>query len=175
MIFHNDEKMAVYIDGANLHATAQAVDLDIDFKKLRAWFESLCRVVGVSYYTAVFDGNDQVNLKPLIDWLSYNGFKLVTKPAKQFVDADGRKILKGNMDIELAVDALAMAKYVDHMVIMSGDGDFRALVEAVQKKACRVTVISTTKSKPAMIADELRRQVDNFIDITDIADRISRN
>lgn len=174
MKFHEDEKMAVYIDGANFHATAKALGLDIDFKKLRTWLDTRCRLIGVSYYTAVMENDDQTSLKPLIDWLSYNGYNVVTKPAKQFIDSDGRKVLKGNMDIELAVDALAMADFVDHVVIVSGDGDFRALVAAIQKKACRVTVLSTTKSKPPMIADELRRQVDNFIEISTLADVITR-
>src|SRR3546814_16450535 len=78
------------------------------------------------------------------------------------------------MDIELAVDVMEMLEYLDHVVLFSGDGDFRRLVEAVQRRGRRVTVVSTLRSQPPMIADELRRQADSFIDLADVQSQIAR-
>jgi len=111
----------------------------------------------------------------LIDWLDYNGYAVVTKATKEFVDQTGRRKIKGNMDIELAVDAMEIAGTIDHMVLFSGDGDFRSLVEAVQRKGVRVTVISTISTQPPMIADELRRQADIFTDIITLQSKIGRD
>jgi uncharacterized LabA/DUF88 family protein len=99
---------------------------------------------------------------------------MVTKPAKEFTDSLGRRKVKGNMDIELAVDAMELAPYLDHAVIFSGDGDFRPLIEALQRKGVRVSVVSTIRSQPPMIADELRRQADNFIELDELRDVIGR-
>src|SRR5690606_24165320 len=112
---------------------------------------------------------------PLIDWLDYNGYKVVTKPVKEFIDSSGRRKVKGNMDIELAVDAMQMVEHVDHIVLFSGDGDFRSLVEALQRKGRKVSVVSTLQSQPPMIADDLRRQADHFIDLATLAPRIGRD
>ena len=111
---------------------------------------------------------------PLIDWLDYNGYTVVTKATKEFIDASGRRKVKGNMDIELAVDAMELAEHVDQIVLFSGDGDFRSLVEAVQRRGVRVTVVSTISSQPPMIADELRRQADVFTDLTELRSKIGR-
>jgi NYN domain len=78
------------------------------------------------------------------------------------------------MDIELAVDAMELAKHVDQIVLFSGDGDFRSLVEAVQRRGVLVTVVSTISSHPPMIADELRRQADVFIDLAALRSKIER-
>src|SRR4029077_18620540 len=87
------------------------------------------------------------------------------KPIKEFKDANGRRKVKANIDIELAVDAMEMSQHIDEMVLFSGDGDFRSLVEAMQRRGVRVTVVSTIYTQPAMIADELRRQTDVFLDL----------
>jgi uncharacterized LabA/DUF88 family protein len=110
----------------------------------------------------------------LVDWLDYNGYTVVTKSTKEFIDAYGRRKLKGRMDVELAVDAMEIAEHIDQMVLFSGDGDFRPLVQAVQRRGVRVTVVSTISSQPPMIADELRRQADVFIDVTELRAKIAR-
>jgi len=99
---------------------------------------------------------------------------MVTKPTKEFVDSQGRRKIKGNMDIELAIDMMEMSDNLDHIMLFSGDGDFRRLIEAVQRKGVRVTVVSTVKTSPPMVADELRRQADHFLDLQDLARMISR-
>lgn len=174
MDFYSQERIALFIDGSNLYSSARNLGFDIDYKKLRALFSSKGQLVRAFYYTALIDDQDYSPLRPLVDWLDYNGYTLVTKSAKEFTDAEGRRRIKGNMDIELAIDVLEMAERLDHVVLFSGDGDFRRLVEAVQRRGVRVTVVSTTRTSPPMVADELRRQCDHFIELRDLETEISR-
>ena len=162
------EKIALFIDGANLYATAKSLGFDIDYKRLLREFQSRGNLLRAFYYTAVIEDQEYSSIRPLIDWLDYNGYTVVTKATKEFVDQTGRRKVKGNMDIELAVDAMEIAPHIDHMVLFSGDGDFRSLVEAVQRRGVRVTVVSTISTQPPMVADELRRQADIFLDIVEL-------
>ena len=173
-MFYRDERLALFIDGSNLYAAAKALQFDIDYKLLRQEFRQRGRLVRAFYYTALLDNEEYSPIRPLVDWLQYNGFTMVTKPAKEFTDSQGRRKVKGNMDIELTVDAMEMAAHVDHIVLFSGDGDFRPLVEALQRKGARVSVVSTIRSQPPMIADDLRRQADNFIELDELRDVIGR-
>lgn len=169
------ERIALFIDGANLYATAKSLGFDIDYKRLLREFQNKGRLIRAFYYTALIEDQEYSSIRPLIDWLDYNGYAVVTKPTKEFVDSLGRRKVKGNMDIELAVDAMEMADHLDHIVLFSGDGDFRSLVEALQRKGVRVSVISTVTTQPPMIADELRRQADEFIDLIHLANRVGRD
>ena len=169
------ERTALFIDGANLYATAKALGFDIDYKRLLKEFQGQGQLVRSFYYTALIEDQEYSSIRPLIDWLDYNGYRVVTKPTKEFVDSLGRRKVKGNMDIELAIDALELAPYIDHMVLFSGDGDFRSLVEAMQRRGVRVSVVSTITSQPPMVADELRRQADEFIDIVNLTNRVGRD
>lgn len=173
-MFYRDERLALFIDGSNLYAAAKALGFDIDYKKLRAEFAQRGKLVRALYYTALVEDQEYSPIRPLVDWLDYNGFTMVTKPAKEYTDATGRRKVKGNMDLELAVDAMEIANNIDHIVLFSGDGDFRVLIEAIQRKGVRVSVVSTIRSQPPMIADELRRQADNFIDLEDLRDIVGR-
>lgn len=175
MHFYPTERVALFIDGANLYATAKSLGFDIDYKRLLGVFRSKGQLVRALYYTALAEDQEYSSIRPLIDWLDYNGFTMVTKPTKEFTDGTGRRKVKGNMDIELAVDAMRLAGSLDHIVIFSGDGDFRSLVAALQQMGKRVSVISTLQTQPPMIADELRRQADQFIDIADLESSISRD
>ncbi len=175
MHFYATERVALFIDGANLYATAKSLGFDIDYKRLLGVFRSKAELVRALYYTALAEEQEYSSIRPLIDWLDYNGFTMVTKPTKEFTDATGRRKVKGNMDIELAVDAMRLADTLDHIVIFSGDGDFRSLVAALQQKGKRVSVISTLQTQPPMVADELRRQADQFIDIADLESQICRD
>ena len=174
MNFYPQERVALFIDGANLYATARALGFDIDYKRLLELFKGRCQLVRAFYYTALIEDQEYSPIRPLIDWLDYNGYTMVTKPTKEFTDSSGRRKLKGNMDIELAIDVLEMSKHLEHVILFSGDGDFRRLVEAVQRKGVRVTVVSTVRSQPSMVADELRRQADIFIDLLDLQSSIER-
>ena len=175
MNFYPTERVALFIDGANLYATAKALTFDIDYKRLLALFRTKGQLVRALYYTALVDDQEYSSIRPLIDWLDYNGYTMVTKPTKEFIDATGRRKIKGNMDIELAVDAMELADNLDHIVLFSGDGDFRSLVEALQHKGKRVSVVSTLTTTPPMVADELRRQADQFIDLANLEKEIGRD
>lgn len=172
--FYPAEKLAVFIDGANLYAAAKSLEFDIDYKRLLNWISGQSRLVRAFYYTALMEDQEYSPIRPLIDWLDYNGYTMVTKPAKEFTDHTGRRKIKGNMDIELAIDMMELADHVDHIVLFSGDGDFRRLLESVQRKGTRVTVVSTIRTQPPMVADELRRQADHFIDLVDLMEFITR-
>ena len=169
------EKIALFIDGANLYATAKSLGFDVDYKRLLREFQSRGNLLRAFYYTAVIEDQEYSSIRPLIDWLDYNGYTVVTKATKEFVDQTGRRKVKGNMDIELAVDAMELAPHIDHMVLFSGDGDFRSLVELVQRRGVRVTVVSTISTQPPMVADELRRQADVFVDIAELQAKVGRD
>lgn len=173
-MFYKDERLALFIDGANIHATAKSLGFDIDYKLLRQEFLRRGKLLRVFYYTALLENDEYSPIRPLIDWLNYNGFTLVTKNAKEYTDSQGRRKIKGNMDIELTVDAMELAPRVDHIVIFSGDGDYRPLIESLQRRGVRVSVVSSTRTQPPMIADELRRQADTFIELDELRETIGR-
>lgn len=168
------EKIVLFIDGANLYATSKAIGIDIDYRRLLAEFKAKAYLLRANYYTALVEDQEYSSIRPLIDWLDYNGFTVITKPAKEFTDVTGRRKIKGNMDIELCVDALELAPHYDHMVLFSGDGDFTALVAALQRMGKRVTVVSTLTTSTPMISDDLRRQADFFMDVADLAKAVGR-
>jgi len=168
------ERLVLLIDGANLYATSKVLGFDIDYKQLLKFFQKRGYLLRAYYYTALIEDQEYSSIRPLIDWLDYNGYTVVTKPAKEFTDAAGRRKVKGNMDIELSVDAMELASSVDHFVLFSGDGDFRVLIEALQRKGRKVSVVSTVKSQPPMIADDLRRQADHFIDLVSLEKEVGR-
>lgn len=173
-MFDQREKIAVFIDGANLYATSRTLGFDIDYRKLLEVFRGYGYMLRAYYYTALVEDQEYSSIRPLIDWLDYNGYTVVTKPAKEFTDASGRRKVKGNMDMELAIDALEIASVADHIVLFSGDGDFRSLVAALQRKGCKVSVVSSIATNPPMVADDLRRQADAFIDLNTYRDTVGR-
>src|SRR6266540_7096015 len=168
-------KIALLIDGANLHATSKTLGFDVDYKRLLKEFQSRGTILRAFYYTAIIEDQEYSSIRPLIDWLDYNGYTVVTKAVKEFTDASGHRKMKGSMDIELAVDAMELAQHIDQMILFSGDGDFRRLVEAMQRRGVRVTVVSTISTQPPMVADELRRQADQFVDIVELQPKIGRD
>ena len=165
---HAQDRVAVFIDGANLYSATRTLGFDIDFKRLRHELAARGRLIRIFYYTALIEDQEYSPVRPLVDWLDYNGFTVVTKSAKEFTDSTGRRRIKGNMDIELAIDMMDMAEHIDHAVLFSGDGDFRSLVEAVQRRVVRVTVVSSLRTQPPMVSDDLRRQADDFVDLADL-------
>ena len=166
--------IALFIDGANLYATAKALGFEIDYKRLLKEFQSRGTLVRAFYYTIVIEDQENVAIRPLIDWLDYNGYAVVMKATKEYVDATGRRKVKGSMDIELTVNAMEIAEHIDEMVLFSGDGGFRALVEAMQRYGVLVNVVSTASTQPPMIADALRRQADHFTDLIELKPLIAR-
>ncbi|RCL00959.1 MAG: NYN domain-containing protein [Candidatus Tokpelaia sp. JSC188] len=173
-MFDPREKIALFIDGANLYAASKSLGFDIDYRKLLKAFQKRGYLLRAYYYTALVDDQEYSSIRPLIDWLDYNNYRVITKAAKEFTDATGRRKVKGNMDIELTIDAMELSDTVDHFVIFSGDGDFRSLVEALQRKGRKVSVVSTLSTQPAMISDDLRRQADHFIDLISLKNEVGR-
>ncbi len=174
MTFYPTDKIALFIDGANLYSAAKGLNFDIDYKKLLDEFRKRGILIRAYYYTTLVEDQDYSPIRPLVDWLDYNGFAVVTKSAREFTDAMGRKRIRGDMDIEIAVDMMEIAAKADHLVLFSGDGDFRRVIESVQQKGVRVTVVSTVKSQPPMASDDLRRQADSFVDLADLSNIIGR-
>ncbi|MFN0022628.1 MAG: NYN domain-containing protein [Parvularculaceae bacterium] len=170
------EKTALFIDGANLYKAARALGFDMDYKSLLAKARESSQLVRAYYFTSIQEDKEQdySPLRPLVDWLDYNGYTMVTKLAREFTDATGRKRFKGSTDIELAVEMLSLAPKLDHIILFSGNGDFRRAVEAAQAQGVRVTVVSTIKSQPPMASDDLRRQADRFVDLADLEKDIGR-
>ena len=174
MAFYKDERLALFIDDANLYSSARALGLEIDFRKLLDEFRKKGRLLRANYYTTLLENDDYSPIRPLVDWLTYNGFNVIKKPAKEYTDREGRRRVRGNMSIEIAVDMLSIADRIDHAVLFSGEGDFRALAAALKQRGVRVTVISTVKSQPPMVSDDLRREADAFVDLQDMAELIAR-
>ena len=142
MHFNPQERIALFIDGPNLYSAARSLGFDIDYKNLLDVFRQKGSLVRAFYYTALVEDQEYSPIRPLIDWLDYNGYTMVTKPAKEHTDASGRRKVKGNMDIELAIDMLEMAQHIDH---------------AVRHAATRMPTTCRTSSKIRPRADQRRR------------------
>ncbi|MFM7084655.1 MAG: NYN domain-containing protein [Hyphomicrobium sp.] len=174
MHLYSNERVALFIDGANLYATSKALGFDIDYRRLLSFFRNKCNLIRAHYYTALVEEHEYSSIRPLIDWLDYNGYCIITKLTKEVTDVSGRRKVKGNIDIDLTVDAMRLCDSLDHLFIFSGDGDFRPLICALQQKGKRVSVVSTLQTQQPMIADELRRQADQFIDLSDLEIALGR-
>lgn len=173
-LIHPDERVALFLDGANLYSATRSLSFDIDYRKLLDAFKRHGRFIRATYYTALVEDQEFSPLRPLVDWLDYNGYAIVTKAAKEYSDAAGRRRFKGDMDVEIAVDLLQASAFIDHAFLFSGDSDFVAAIGAVQRRGVKVTVVSTIKSNPPQASDEIRRAADNFVDLTDLANLIGR-
>jgi uncharacterized LabA/DUF88 family protein len=169
------DRIALFIDGANFYATARALGFDIDYRRLLKEFQSRGELLRAFYYTTIIEDQEFTSIRPLIDWLDYNGYTVVTKLTKEFIDPGGRRKVRGCMHVELAVNAMEIADRIDRMFLFSGDGDFRPLLKAVQRRGVHVTVVSTLTSQPPMVADELRRQADAFLDLAELKAKVGRD
>ena len=169
------EKTALFIDGSNFYAATRLLNMDIDYAKLHQFFSNDTNLIRAYYYTALPEDQEFSPLRPLIDWLDYNGFAVISKLTREFTDPEtGKKRTKGNMDMELALDMLKLAPHIDHAILFSGDGDFCRLLEDVQGLGVRVSVVSTTRTSPPMVADSLRRMADIFIEMESLREEIAR-
>jgi uncharacterized LabA/DUF88 family protein len=174
MHFDPQERVGLFVDGAHLYAASRNLGFDVDYKALLGCFQNQGRLLRASYYTALLENEEYSPLRPLVDWLGYNGWAVITKPAREWTDPSGRRRVKGDIAVELAVDVMTLAPRLDHAVILAGDGDLRRMVEAVQQQGVRVTVASSLRTQPVMVADELRRQADQFLELAEIAGDFTR-
>ncbi len=170
---HPDDRVALFIDGANFFSATRALGIDVDYRRLLDHFSARCRLRRAFYYTVLFEGEDYTPIRPLVDWLDYNGFTVISKTAREITEGAVRKRPR-DMNIELACDMMDMAESLDHAVLFSGDGDFSPLVAAMQRRDVRVTVVSTLRSSACTVSDELRRQADGFCDLADLAPVLAR-
>ena len=171
----DNERFAVFIDGSNFHSTFKSLGFDVDFALMLDQLKQKGRLVRAYYYTALPHDGEVAPIRRLADWLDYNGYTVISKQTRDFYDSTtGTKRTKGNMDMELALDMLKLAPHIDHAVLFSGDGDFVRLLEEMQNRGLRVTVVSSAKTKPPIMADVLRRQTDDFIELNDVRDLIGR-
>jgi uncharacterized LabA/DUF88 family protein len=164
------ERIALFIDGPNLSETARALDLKIDYQRLFTEFKT----AAAYYYTALYPSGDGSNSRLFMHHLQRCGFTLVTKPIKIFIQDDGSRKVKGNMDVEIAVDIITAASSgdFDRIVLFSGDGDFRYLVEKVQTENVAVTVVSSVMTEPPGVATALRFRANEFLDLDDLRGEI---
>ncbi|MEO0383118.1 MAG: NYN domain-containing protein [Pseudomonadota bacterium] len=174
--FDMRERVAFFIDGANFYQTARNLNVDIDYRRMLTSFVGEAYLLRAHYYTAMADDQEFSSLRPLIDWLDYNGFQITTKPMREFTDNNGQKRrVRPSLDVDLTVDAMTLGDSVNHIVLFSGDGQYLALVEALQKKGVKVTIVSSLKTTPSMVSDDLRRTADHFLDLADLTDRLGRD
>lgn len=175
-MLYKTEPTALLIDGPRFHSAARALGIDVDYKRVHSHFSNMCHLVQAMYFapTPPPDENDHIAMKPLLDWLQYNGWNVVTKTSKTLYREDGQKKTKGNTDIELAMAAMKLAPHVSHILLCSGNGDFTPVVKHIQDSGTRVTIVSSKATAPPMVSDDLRRQADAFIELSDLAQLISK-
>ncbi|TDE34154.1 NYN domain-containing protein [Antarcticimicrobium sediminis] len=173
-MFYKDETLALFIDGPNFYHTARALNFDVDYKRLLETFQAKGRLLRASYFTPLADTEDHVAIRPLVDWMQFNGWTVVTQPARIFEGDDGRRRIKGSTDIALTVEAMNLAPAIAHAVLFTGNRDFAPLVSGLQAKGTRVSVVSTLRAQPPMISDDLRRQADAFVDLDTLRHDIAR-
>lgn len=174
-MFYKDEKLAVLIDGVNLHVATKLLGFDVDYKLLRQEFSRRGKLVRMHYYTSIMEVEEFSPVRPLVDWLSYNGYVVHNKFSREIPDNSGkRKTARGSLEVDLTIDAIRLSDRVDHIVLMTGDGDFRSLVEELQRRGVRVTVVSSIRSQPSTASDELRRQADSFVELEELRALIAK-
>jgi len=174
-----DQRTALFIDGPSFYSTTSRLGWDVDYRRLRAHFETESKLYRAMYFTALPENSDvrgadgdPIHHSPvikLVDWLSYNEYRTITKPMREFRDSEGRIRQKGNLQVEIAVEMMEATQFADHMILFSGDGDLEHVVDAVQRRGVKVTVASTVRLSPLPISGDLRRIVDRFIDLSDDA------
>ncbi|WP_322896266.1 NYN domain-containing protein [Yoonia sp. 67] len=173
-MFYKNDRMALFIDGVSLYGASKLLGFDIDYKLLRQEFSRRGKLVRIMYYTSALESTEYLTIRPLVDWLSYNGFNLVTNYVKDGNDSFGRQVTKGNIEVNMAVDALDLAPRLDHAVLVTGNGHLTPLVASLQRKGVRVTILSTVQGQPTLLSDELRRQADNFVELNELRELIGR-
>ena len=172
--FYKNEKVAVLIDGAYLYALSRNLDFDIDYNRLLKWIGMRGQLLRASYYTVIQEDQEYSPIRPLVDWLDYNGFKVITKTSKEDNTLHIRK-KRPDIHVELSVDAMAIAKDVDHILLCAGDSDFTHLVKVLQTQGVRTSLFGTIQTSGQITSDELRRHADYFIEMKDIISDICRD
>ena len=172
-MLHKDERTAFFIDGPNLYVATRCLQFEMDYRKLLDYFSSRCHLIRASYYTPLHQDQEYSPRHALANWLDYNGFNVVTPRSREYSN-EGRRKVKNDMEIELVIDAFEAAAHLDHIVLFSGNGDYTRLASSLQGRGKTVSVVSTLLANPPMVSDELRRQVNYFIELKDLREHVER-
>lgn len=166
------ERIGLFVDGTNMFYLAAALHCRIDYVKFLNYFKTRHTFVAYAgYYTAIEEkANGDRPIQPLVDFLSANGYSLVTKMTRSYTQPDGSTKLTGNVDVDLACDMLEIAPFLDRAILVSGDGDFARLVTSVQRKGVPVTVVSSKRMR--MLSEDLRKAASTVIDLADIQEEV---
>lgn len=159
------KRIALFVDGSNFSVSLKAAGFRVDYQKIREYFAEMGDLVGSFYFTALPPRDEPSSIRNLTDSLQHKGWNLVTKEIKVFRDQPIAKT-KGNMDIEMVVKAWTLSNVITDLILFSGDGDFRAMVEKLQDVGVRVTVISYHSTDTRnMTSNDLRKAVHEFINL----------
>lgn len=162
------------IDGPSIYQICRSLDVEIDYQALRSIFADAGYLVQARYYTTILNDQLYSPLRPLIDWLSYNGFIVVTRTMKAGQDSEQCRRLDHGIVVALAVDAIEISSRLDHVILFTGNGDFLRLVQLLQRRTVRTTVVGTVNGPSSMSSDELRRQADTFVDLRALVPFVGR-
>jgi len=160
----NRGRVAIFIDGSNLFHAALQLGIDIDYSKLLCRLTAGSRLLRSFFYTGVDRTNEKQ--QSFLLWMRRNGYRVFAKDLIQF--PDGSK--KADLDVEIAVDMVALSAYYDTAILVSGDGDLTYAVEAVSYRGARVEVVSLR----SMASDSLINVADLFIDLDTIKEDIQK-
>jgi uncharacterized LabA/DUF88 family protein len=170
MLISRQERLGLFIDGADFLAASRSLGFSVDFKRLLPLFRRQARLTRILFYAALTeDDRGECPMRPLLDWLQYNGYTTVTKTMRR--GFAGQALPSGAMDVELAVDAMRLGRALDHIVLFSGRVELKSLVAALQEEGKRVTIVSTLATG-VHVADEMRRQADQYVDLAELKDQI---
>ncbi len=165
------KRAAIIIDGPNAKASANAAGFQVDYKKLLDFYSQEFDVFRAMYFTALPPRAVEAPIHKLTDWLGYNGYNVISKETKEYEQLDGSVKTKGNMDVEITVHTLELSKHVHELIFFTGDGDFRFLLETVQRSGLRATVIAAR----GVVSDDLRKQADRYVDLADMRNKFDQN
>lgn len=173
MYFHQDERLAIFIDGQHLFSASRNLGFDVDYRNFLECFRKKGKVIRAYYYAVHVDNGEYSPLKPLTDWLAYNGYALSMRTTTEHTDSQGRRRIP-HTDLEMLADMFGIADHVDHMVIVTGNGGYCRGVSLIQQRGVRVSVLSSIKTDSPMLSDDLRRTCDQFIELQEIKSEFTR-
>ncbi len=169
MYTHNGiDRVAIFIDGENIHYSAKHLNMRLDYLKLCSKLAGNRRLVRSYFYTAV--SNQSEGKIDFINFLKLNGFSVITREIKSFNDGDhSTRNVRGSLDMEMAIDALEMSNKLDTVILCTGDGDFKPLVTALGRKGVHVEVCALRE----MTSTELIATADVYTDLASLKDDIA--
>ena len=176
LLFYPNERTSIFIDGRSLFHTARKLDFEVDLSKFSQYFASKFQLVRCSYYTPVSE--ERTPLHNILDWLSYNGFTVSTRV---FSPDNHPPSISSLMSVDIIEQTLGNGYAGDepyalqHVVIVSGDGDYCPVVKFLKSRSIRVSVMSSLETEPLSISEELRRLADNFIELDDLRSELERH